>query len=166
MWIYMDLLVTQNFFIVINNIYLMLKQSLALMCLIAATLAACPANYNINSLVAGKPSPSLRFCSFRSQRQFLRHLPFLYLQLSAAVLHCPCPRPWYLPPHAAVQDFSINYLSANNFAVYPSSVSAGQVAFQFDFSSPVWSRVKVNFWASNNPQIQLGYFKVGTPSFM
>lgn len=65
-----------------------------------------------------------------------------------------------------MQDFSINYLSANNFAAYPSSISESQVAFQFDFSSPVWSRLRVNFWASRNPQIQVGYFRVGKSHLM
>lgn len=60
-----------------------------------------------------------------------------------------------------MQDFSINYLSANNFAVYPSSLTNSQINFQFDYSAPVWSKVKVNFWASANRQIQLGFFKVG-----
>lgn len=65
-----------------------------------------------------------------------------------------------------MQDFSINYLSANNFAVYPTSITGAQIGFQFDFSSPVWSKIKVNFWASNNPQIQLGYFRVGITLLM
>ena len=65
-----------------------------------------------------------------------------------------------------MQDFSINYLSANHFAAYPSSITQSQVAFQFDFSSPVWSRLRVNFWASRNPQIQVGYFRVGKSHLM
>lgn len=124
-------------------------------------MAACPANYNINKLVAGTPHPRLRFCSFHCRRRILRHFPRLYLQLPDAARHCPRTSPWYSPAYPAVQDFSINYLSANNFAVYPSSISESQVAFKFDFSSPVWSKLRLNFWASNNQQIQLGYIKVG-----
>jgi hypothetical protein len=69
-------------------------------------------------------------------------------------------------PYLAVQDFSIGSIASNKFAVYPSTLSNSQVTFQFDYSSPVWSRVRVNFWASTHSQIQLGYFKVGTNLFI
>lgn len=68
--------------------------------------------------------------------------------------------------YIAVQDFSISYLGPNNFAVYPSILSNSQITFAFDYSSPIWARVKVNFWASANSQIQVGNFKVGNKSLI
>ena len=62
--------------------------------------------------------------------------------------------------YAAVQDFTIGSLAASYFAVYPASVSGSRAVFNFDYSSALWSRVKVNFWASAHRQIQLGYFSV------
>lgn len=52
------------------------------------------------------------------------------------------------------------YLSANSLAVYPSSLSAAAVGFRFDFTAALWTRLRLNFWASRNPQMQLGYFRV------
>jgi hypothetical protein len=45
-------------------------------------------------------------------------------------------------------------------AVYPSTVAKAQLIFGWDYSLAVWSRVRVVFWASSNPQLQLGYFRV------
>ena len=53
---------------------------------------------------------------------------------------------------------------ANHFSVYPSSVTANSILFSYDYSNPMWASIKINFWASTESQIQLGYFKVGTDS--
>ncbi len=45
-------------------------------------------------------------------------------------------------------------------AVYPSTVGRTQLNFGWDYSLAVWSRIRVVFWASSNPQLQLGYFRV------
>lgn len=104
----------------------------------------------------------LRLRHLLPQSQRIRPLPHLPIQLPAELHRGARPRPRYLRNNPAVQDFSIGFLSANHFAVYPSSVGAASVAFQFDFTAALWTRVRVNFWASTHSQLQLGYFKVGT----
>lgn len=47
-------------------------------------------------------------------------------------------------------------------AVYPSTVTKGQINFGWDYSLAVWSRVRLVFWATTNSQLQLGYFRVDT----
>jgi hypothetical protein len=140
------------------------KQVVALLVLITIGWAACPANYNINNLQAGKASPIPRFHHLRSQQQCLPKHAKLQVSVRQLLRQRPRPRPRYAPPHAALNDFALNYVGAQSFAVFPASVGTDTVNFQFDFSSAVWSRVRVNFWASSNPEIQLGNFRVGTPS--
>lgn len=45
-------------------------------------------------------------------------------------------------------------------AIQPLNIVATGLAFQFDFTASVWSRVRINFLASNNNQLQLGSFNV------
>lgn len=139
---------------------------MAILVLITITLAACPANYNIDNLLAGIRVPSLRFSHFLSEWQLFIYLSKLQLSLLEEFCRYTITCNWYLPIYSAVQDFSLNYVAANSFAVYPSSVKSTAIAFQFDYSQPVWSKVKINFWASNNNQVQLGYFKLGTSSLI
>jgi hypothetical protein len=37
-------------------------------------------------------------------------------------------------------------------------VNASSIVFNFAYTAPIWSSIRFNFWASVNPQIQLGYF--------
>lgn len=135
---------------------------MAILVLITITLAACPANYNIDNLLAGIRVPSLRFSHLLSEWQLFIYLSKLQLSLLKEFCRYTITCNWYSLIYSAVQDFSLNYVAANSFAVYPSSVKSTAIAFQFDYSQPVWSKVKINFWASNNNQVQLGYFKLGT----
>jgi len=64
--------------------------------------------------------------------------------------------------YSAIQDFSLNFLAANAFAVSPSSISLNSIKFQFDYTTSMWSKIRINFWAGSNPQVQLGNFRVGT----
>jgi hypothetical protein len=41
-------------------------------------------------------------------------------------------------------------------------VTGTNIGWQFDFTAALWTRVRVNFWASSNTQLQVGFFKVGT----
>lgn len=43
-------------------------------------------------------------------------------------------------------------------------MSNSAVELQFDYSS-IWNKIRVNLWASNNNQLQLGYFNVGNIKF-
>lgn len=61
----------------------------------------------------------------------------------------------------ALQDFTLNYLDANYFSVVPLNVQGAGLSFQFDFTAAVWSKIRVNFWATTNNQIQIGTFKLG-----
>jgi hypothetical protein len=68
--------------------------------------------------------------------------------------------------YIGIQDFSMNYVGSNNHAIYPSTLSNSQINFQFDYTAAIWSKLKINFFATTNTQIQLGYFKVGTSPLM
>ena len=138
----------------------MFKEISLILSIIALALASCPANPKIDGLLAGKPPFYLRFHRLQCQPQRFFHLSELYLRLPAKPGSRAQHRSQYLPSHSALQDFSVNYLAANNFAIYPAAVSSSQATFTFDFSAPLWSKVKVNFWASTNQQIQVGFFKV------
>jgi hypothetical protein len=61
-----------------------------------------------------------------------------------------------------VQSFSLNYLYPNYFSIVPTAISYANINFEFDYTSPLWAKLTVNFWASTVPQLQLGTFKVGT----
>lgn len=66
-----------------------------------------------------------------------------------------CPR---CPPSVAiaVQDFSISGLGPHAFYVTPAQVSSSSITFSFAWTAPLWSKLRFNFWASANSQIQLG----------
>lgn len=40
----------------------------------------------------------------------------------------------------------------------PTKVTASSILFNFAYTAPIWSVIRLNFWASGNSQIQLGYF--------
>jgi hypothetical protein len=53
----------------------------------------------------------------------------------------------------------------NSFAIYPAYVTSSAAIFQFDYSFGGWNSIRLNFWASGNPQVQLGFFKLGKYTF-
>ena len=61
-----------------------------------------------------------------------------------------------------MQSFSLNMVGPNSFAIKPQSISTTGLQFAFDYTQRVWASVKVNFWASYNPEIQVGFLEVGT----
>ena len=60
----------------------------------------------------------------------------------------------------AVQDIELNQFKANNFAVYPAHVNRLRAIFQWDYTASLWVRIRLNFWASANPEVQLGHLRV------
>ncbi len=40
----------------------------------------------------------------------------------------------------------------------PTKISPSSIVFSFAYTAPIWSLIRFNFWASANPQIQLGFF--------
>ena len=40
----------------------------------------------------------------------------------------------------------------------PAQITPSSIIFNFAYTVPIWSAIRFNFWASANPQIQLGYF--------
>jgi hypothetical protein len=48
--------------------------------------------------------------------------------------------------------------SAHDFYIVPSSITASQIIFTFAYTTPLWSKVRFNFWASGNQEVQLGNF--------
>ena len=59
-----------------------------------------------------------------------------------------------------MQDFSLNYMGANGFAIYPALIDTQGISFRSMYTPKMWSKVRINFWAGHNPEIQLGYFRI------
>jgi hypothetical protein len=59
-----------------------------------------------------------------------------------------------------VQSFGLNYVAGNNFAVQPQAITTTGAQFQFAFTQAVWASIRINFLASSNPQVQVGFFQV------
>ena len=60
-----------------------------------------------------------------------------------------------------MQSFALNFVGPNAFAVAPVNIINTGAQFRFDFTPSVWSKIKVNFWASSNAQIQVGHLEAG-----
>ena len=60
-----------------------------------------------------------------------------------------------------MQSFALKFVGPNAFAVVPANINRNGVTFRFDYTQAVWSKIKVNFWASANADIQVGHFEAG-----
>ena len=60
-----------------------------------------------------------------------------------------------------MQSFALNFVGPNSFAIKPRSVTRTGAQFTFEYTQTVWSSVKINFWASTNPEVQVGLIDVG-----
>ena len=54
---------------------------------------------------------------------------------------------------------------AHDFYISPSQISASLIVFTFAYTTPMWSKVRFNFWASANHEIQLGHFSARNVAF-
>jgi hypothetical protein len=50
--------------------------------------------------------------------------------------------------------------------VQPVSLSSTGVQFQFQYTASIWASIKVNFWASSNPAVQVGFLALSTFFFI
>jgi hypothetical protein len=135
---------------------------IGLLVLITISLAACPAAYNINNLVAGTYILNVDSVTFSVNANTSSSSQSYVYTFQQSFTNSPALALGISVIYSGVQDFSINYLGPNSFAVYPSTLSNSQISFGFDYTAALWTRVKINFFASGNSQLQLGYFKVGT----
>ena len=121
------------------------KKALAFLVLISISMAACPATGIINNFLADSvtfttnagSSVALQTYNYQFQSKFDK-------QPAAAI---------------AIQSFTLNLVGPNNFAIKP-NVSTTGAQFVFSYTPTVWSSIKVNFWISDNSQIQVGNFEV------
>ena len=60
-----------------------------------------------------------------------------------------------------MSSFAMNFVGPNAFAVMPANIIRTGVRFRFDYTAAVWSQIKVSFWVSSNPEIQVGTFEAG-----
>lgn len=44
------------------------------------------------------------------------------------------------------------------FYISPSQISSSLIVFTFAYTTAMWSKVRFNFWASANSEVQLGHF--------
>lgn len=51
------------------------------------------------------------------------------------------------------------------FYIVPSSISTSLIVFTFAYTTPLWSKVRFNFWASANSEVQLGHFNARNIAF-
>ena len=65
-----------------------------------------------------------------------------------------------------MQSFALNFVGPNSFAIKPRSVTRTGAQFTFEYTQAVWSSVKINFWASTNPEVQVGLIDVGINLFI
>lgn len=144
----------------------MSKHVLAFLVLIMTSLAACPANSNINNILAGTHASLSRLRNIHHQCQFFDQPTNLQLSVSDPVLLRPLSRTWYLLPNPAIQNFALNFVGPNSFAVAPQTISTTGNQFLFSFTPAVWSSITVNFFVSSNPQLQVGFLSVGKYFFM
>jgi hypothetical protein len=72
-----------------------------------------------------------RLRHLHSQLQCIHAIPNICLLLLQCVCHYSAGRARYSTANLGLQDFSMNYLGANNLAVYPSTVSGGQIVFSW-----------------------------------
>ena len=49
-------------------------------------------------------------------------------------------------------------MGAHAFYVSPTQISNTVIVFTLAYTVPIWSKIRFNFWASANPQIQVGTF--------
>jgi hypothetical protein len=124
-------------------------------------LAACPANSNINNILAGKIQSYRRFRHFHSQWQLIGQSANLQLSVSDTVFSASLPRTRYAHHNSAVQNFALNIGAPNSFIVSPQAITTTGNQFQFSFTPAVWSSITVNFFVSSNPQLQVGFLSVG-----
>jgi hypothetical protein len=61
-----------------------------------------------------------------------------------------------------MQSFALNLVGPNSFAIVPASVTTNGAQFRFDFTASVWASVRVNFWASANSDVQVGFIDACT----
>lgn len=54
---------------------------------------------------------------------------------------------------------------AHDFYIAPSQISASLIIFTFAYTTPMWSKVRFNFWASANNEIQVGHFSARNIAF-
>lgn len=84
------------------------------MAIIAITLAACPANYNINNIVADS-------VSFTANSQASSQMNLKYKHTFAqSFANTPVVA-------LGLQDFDIKLVAANNFAVYPIALTNSHI---------------------------------------
>ena len=109
---------------------------LLLLVLNAVLASDCPANYDIDGLVAG--SRLLLTQQGRSQ------LSFTYT-FDRALASSPGVA-------VAVQDIALGDTRAQGFSVFPQNSSVRDVMFVFSYSSS-WNKIRINFWASASQHI-------------
>lgn len=54
---------------------------------------------------------------------------------------------------------------AHDFYISPSQISASLIVFTFAYTTPLWSKVRFNFWASANSEVQVGHFSARNVAF-
>jgi hypothetical protein len=117
--------------------------------LITISWAVCPATGNINNFLAGTTALTSDSVSFRvNASQSVASQTYNY-QFQSTFVNNPSVA-------IAMQSFALNQVGPNSFAIKTSAISMTNAQFLFEYTQSVWSSVKVNFWVSSNPEIQVG----------
>ena len=109
---------------------------LASLTLISVVLASCPTNYAIPNLVAD----SLQITVAQPKANSSQNHQY--------TMASPMP----VDPSVAIalQDFSVSSVVAHDFYIIPSKVSTTSIVFTFAYTTPIWTKIRFNFWASAN----------------
>ncbi len=101
---------------------------------------------------------TLRITAVLSQVWFCEQHPKILVHFLDTLLRCSFCGIRYKSIYLALQDFSVSSLGSHAFYVSPSQINTSSIVFSFAYTTPIWSTIRFNFWASSNIQIQLGHF--------
>ena len=119
------------------------------MVLITISWAVCPATGNINNFLAGTTALTSDSVSFRvNASQSVASQTYNY-QFQSTFANTPAIA-------IAMQSFGLNQVGPNSFAIKTNAITTTNAQFIFEYTQSVWSSIKVNFWVSSNPEIQVG----------
>ena len=107
---------------------------LASLTLISVVLASCPTNHAIPNLVADSLQINIAQPKVNSSQSHQ------YTMVS----------PMSVDPSVAIalQDFSVSSVVAHAFYIIPSKISTTSIVFTFAYTTPIWTKIRFNFWAS------------------